>query len=48
MGRYTSRRGYDGSYGYHEHIEEIRSEMQSASPEEREKMKRELRQMLDM
>lgn len=48
MGRYTSRRGYDGSYGYHEHMEDIRSEMQSASPEEREKMKRELRQMLDM
>ena len=48
MGRYTSRRGYDGSYGYHEHIEDIRSQMQSASPEEREKMKRELRQMLDM
>lgn len=48
MGRYTSRRGYDGSYGYHERMEDIRSEMQSASPEEREKMKRELRQMLDM
>ena len=48
MGRYTSRRGYDGSYGYHEHMEDIRSEMQTASPEEREKMKRELRQMLDM
>lgn len=48
MGRYTSRRGYDGSYGYHEHMEDIRSQMQSASPEEREKMKRELRQMLDM
>ena len=48
MGRYTSRRGYDGSYGYHEHMQDIRSEMQAASPEEREKMKRELRQMLDM
>ena len=48
MGRYTSRRGYDGSYGYHERMEEIRSEMQGATPEEREKMKRELRQMLDM
>jgi predicted Rossmann fold nucleotide-binding protein DprA/Smf involved in DNA uptake len=48
MGRYTSRRGYDGSYGYHEHMEDIRSEMQSASPEEREKMKRELREMLGM
>lgn len=48
MGRYASRRGYDGTYGYHEHMEDIRSEMQAASPEEREKMKRELRQMLDM
>ena len=48
MGRYASRRGYDGPYGYHEHMEDIRSEMQAASPEEREKMKRELRQMLDM
>lgn len=47
MGRYTSRRGYDGSYGYHEHIDDLRSQMQQASPEEREKMKRELRQMLD-
>ena len=46
MGRYA-RRGY-GGYGYHEHMQDIRSEMQSASPEEREKMKRELRQMLDM
>jgi hypothetical protein len=42
-GRYA-RRGY----GYHEHMEDIRDQMQSASPEEREKMKRELRQMLDM
>ena len=45
MGRY-SRRGY--GMGYHEHMEDIRSQMQQASPDEREKMKRELRQMLDM
>ena len=45
MGRYA-RRGY--GMGYHDEMEGIRSKMQSASPEEREKMKRELRQMLDM
>lgn len=48
MGRY-SRRGYDGTYGYdHEPLEALRAKMGGASPEEREKMKRELRQMLDM
>jgi len=43
MGRYTS-----GRRGYHEGMDGLRAEMQSATPEEREKMKRELRQMLDM
>lgn len=48
MGRY-SRRGYDGTYGYdYEPLEALRAKMGGASPEEREKMKRELRQMLDM
>lgn len=42
-GRYA-RRGY----GYHEDMEGLREQMQTADPEEREKMKRELRQMLDM
>lgn len=45
MGRYA-RRGY--GMGYHDGMEGIRQQMQQASPEEREKMKRELRQMLDM
>ena len=47
MGRYSTRgrRGY--GMGYHEHMEDIRTQLQQASPEEREKMKRELRQMLD-
>ena len=46
MGRYShGRRGY--GMGYHEHMEDIRTAMQSASPEEREKMKRELRQMAE-
>lgn len=48
MGRYA-RRGYgNAGMGYHDEMEGIRSKMQSASPDEREKMKRELRQMLDM
>jgi hypothetical protein len=41
MGRYSSRRGYHGG------IDAIRAEMQSATPDERERLKRELRQMLD-
>lgn len=45
-GRYTSRRGY--TMGYHGEIESIREAMQSASPEEREKMQRELRQIVNM
>lgn len=49
MGRYArGRRGYDGSYGYeHEPMEAIRSKMKTASPDEKERMKRELRQMVD-
>jgi hypothetical protein len=43
MGRYSS-----GRRGYHDGMDGLRAEMQSATPEEREKMKRELRQMLDM
>ena len=43
MGRYSR-----GRRGYHEGMDGIRAQMQSASPEEKEKLKRELRQMLDM
>jgi hypothetical protein len=43
MGRYSR-----GRRGYHEGMDGLRADMQAASPEEREKMKRELRQMLDM
>ena len=43
MGRYSR-----GRRGYHEGMDGIRAEMQSANPEEKEKLKRELRQMLDM
>ena len=46
MGRYA-RRGYH-TYGYHDGLESVREAMASASPEEKEKMKRELRQMADM
>ena len=43
MGRYSR-----GRRGYHEGMDAIREELRNASPEEREKKKRELRQMLDM
>lgn len=48
-GRYA-RRGYSnaGSMGYHEEIESIRETINSASPEEREKIQRELRQIVNM
>ena len=48
MGRYTGgRRGYGGSYGYHENLEGLREQFGKASPDEREKMKREMRQIID-
>ena len=40
------RRGYNGSYGYSDPMEELREKMQGASQEEREKMKAELRSMI--
>lgn len=43
MGRYSH-----GRRGYHEGLDALRAQMQSATPEEREKLKREMRQMLDM
>ena len=43
MGRYSR-----GRRGYHEGMDSIREELRNATPEEREKKKRELRQMLDM
>lgn len=46
MGRYTSRRGY--RYGHSSDVMgEVRDMMSTASPEEREQLKRQLRQMLD-
>lgn len=45
IGRYA-RRGY--SMGYHDELDGIREAMNNANPEEREKMKRELRQMAEM
>lgn len=44
-GRYARRSGY--SMDYHEDMEGIREAMQNAAPEKREKIKRELRQMID-
>lgn len=46
MGRYTSRRGY--RYGHSSDVMgEVKDMMSTASPEEREQLKRQLRQMLD-
>lgn len=45
-GRY-SRRGYS-SMGYHDEMDGVREAMRNATPEEREKMQREMRQMLNM
>ncbi len=42
------RRGYDGSYGYQDPLEAVRSAMQGAAPEERERMKGELRKLAGM
>lgn len=42
-----SRRGY-GSMGYADSVEGIRNIMMTASPEEKERMRAELRTMLDM
>lgn len=46
MGRYASRSGY-GSV-YHDDIQSIREAMTTATPEERERMQRELRQLISM
>ena len=48
MGRYArGRRGYQ--YGYdHDPLQDVRQAMSTAAPEERERMQRELRQMLGM
>ena len=46
-GRYARRPGYT-PMGYHGEIEGIREAMQNATPEEREKMQRELRQIVNM
>lgn len=49
MGRFTSRRGYrEGSYGHGDMMQDLREMMSSADPEQRERLKRELRQMADM
>ena len=43
MGRYSH-----GRRGYHEGLDALRTQMLGATPEERETLKREMRQMLDM
>ena len=47
MGRYA-RRGYSRGYGYDDAMQEVRQMMQTADPQERERLKAQLRQMADM
>jgi len=49
MGRYTSRRGYrQGRYGHDDVMQDVRDMMQGADPQERERIKQQLRQMAEM
>lgn len=45
MGRYTSRSGYQKRYGHDDMMQEVREMMQTADPQERERLKQQLRQM---
>ena len=47
MGRYTSRRGYRRRYGHDDMMQDIREMMQSADPQERERLRQQLRQMTE-
>ena len=49
QGQYASRRGYmDGRYGHTDPMQDVRQMMQSADPQERERIKEQLRQMAEM
>lgn len=51
QGQFTSRSGYrrmDGGYGHDDMMQEVRQMMQSADPQERERLKSQLRQMAEM
>lgn len=49
QGQYASRRGYmDGRYGHTDPMQDVRQMMQSADPQERERIKAQLRQMAEM
>lgn len=41
------RRGYDGASYYHDPMESVRAYMQGANPQERERMRAEMRSMMD-
>ena len=41
------RRGYDGTGYYHDPMESVRAYMQGASPQERERVRSEMRSMMD-
>lgn len=47
MGRYSSRRGYrNGRYGHDDMMSEVREMMETADPKERERLKKQMRDML--
>lgn len=51
QGQFTSRRGYrrmDGAYGHDDMMQGVRQMMETADPQEREQLRMQLRQMLDM
>ena len=51
QGQFASRSGYrrmDGVYGHDDMMQEVRQMVQSADPQERERLKMQLRQMVEM
>ena len=49
MGRYSSRRGYGGmAYGHDDVMHEVRQMMDMADPQEKERLRMQLRQMTEM
>lgn len=48
QGQFTSRRGYREGYGHSDMMQEARQMMDTADPQERERLKMQLRQMTEM
>lgn len=47
MGRYTSRRGYRRRYGHDDVMQDVKAMMAEADPQEKERLKQQLRQMAE-